>query len=195
MKIDVASKKCKVNVFERRRMMKNLLIVMLVLGLTSLASAVTVSLVDEGTIIDVAAGTTVRLNVVADGGLIGLDAIATVVGGDVVSAAPGVADAPGLGWDPGFSFDPLDVGTAAAEIGFGTFGASPVDPSIAGWFDIAYTGGTQVITLTGGQRHGGTTDSSFMPGVYSLGVVTIVPEPATIALLGLGALAFLRRRK
>lgn len=174
--------------------MKNLLIVMLVLGLTSLASATTVSLVDEGTIINAAPGTTVRLQVTSDAGLYALDAIATVVGGDVVSNATNLSDAATFGWDASLSFAPAGLGTAnAAEVGLGTFGAPP--SGVVAYFDIAYTGGIQTVTIANAMGFGGSADTGFMTPVFSQGVVEIVPEPATIALLGLGALALLRRRK
>ncbi|MHC4104139.1 MAG: PEP-CTERM sorting domain-containing protein [Planctomycetota bacterium] len=174
-------------------MMKNLLIVMLVLGLTSLASAAIVSQVDEGTTISVASGATVRLNTNSDTGLTSLDAVATVVGGDVVSGATNLGDAASFNWDPSLSYAPAGIGTPAAEIGFGTFGVPPA--GVVGYFDIAYTGGTQSVTITNPMGFEGSADTSYVAPNFSADTVTIIPEPTTIALLGLSALALLLKCK
>src|SRR4030042_6520739 len=97
-------------------MMKKLLVFMLVLGMTSLAGATTVSLSDEGAIINATSGSVVRLTLHSDAGLWALDAIATVVDG-TVSAATNKLDCAAYGWDPGLSFNPTGIGKAGAEIG------------------------------------------------------------------------------
>ena len=173
--------------------MKKLMVLMLVLAISPLASAVvTISLEGEGTSILATPGTTVRINIDADGLLIAMDALLGVSGGDIISGAMSKADAASYGWDPGLSFDPLGLGTASVEIGGGTFGDSTIGTT--GYIDIAFTGGTQLVSLSAGQSFGGSMDTGFGVPTFSQGVVTIVPEPMTLALLGLGGL-FLRRRK
>ncbi|MHC4106086.1 MAG: dockerin type I repeat-containing protein [Planctomycetota bacterium] len=159
--------------------MKKLFALLLVLFMASLASA-TVRLVDEGTAIYPTPGTPYRLYVTSDTGLIALDCVATVVGGDIFSGATGPDDAGIFGWDPGMSFYPIGIGTAVVEIGLSSFGAPP--SGVVGYFDIFYTGGTQIISIANGTNFGGSADTSFLTPNFSAGTVDIpfgVPEPAT----------------
>jgi hypothetical protein len=175
--------------------MKKLLVLLLVLGITSLASATTVSLTAEGTTINATPGSTVTLLISSDAAtaLVALDAIITVTGGDVITGAVNVTDCVGYGWDSSLSFNPSGLGTAAPEIGLGNFMGNSA--TSVGYVDVAYTGGTQIVSIAGGSAFGGSGDAMLGAVTFSSGVVTIVPEPMTIALLGLGGLFLLRRRK
>lgn len=180
--------------------MKKLFILLLVLCMASLAGATTVSFVDEGHIIGATPGEVVRLEVMSDAGLYGLNAVATVTSpthnSDVFVDAVGsheVIILSSYGWDPDFSFPPIGLGTSQAEIGLGNFMGNY--NTIVGYFDVLYTSGIQYVSIGPGTIYGGSSDINFEPPEFSTGVVTIIPEPATLALLGLGALAILRRRK
>jgi len=176
-------------------MMKKLFAVLMVLCICGAASAVPViSLDGEGTTI-VAVPGVVTIEILTDAGLMGLDALVTVTGGDLITGAMSSADAASYGWDAvSFPIDPLDVGTATVEVGGATFGSA--GPGAVGYVEITYTGGTQIVSIAAGATFGGNLDSSGMPTpVMSTLAVEIIPEPMTIALLGLGSLFLLRRRK
>ena len=178
--------------------MKKLLIIMLVLCVTSLASATTISLTDEGTIISATPGSTVTLTISSDAapGLISMNAVVSVSGGDVITAAIDLPDMAAYGWDPTLSGPPLGVPGASVEIGAGSGNFATGNTAlIVGFVDVAYTGGTQLVSIAAGSTYGGSYDVTGSAPMFSQGVVEIVPEPMTIALLGLGGLFMLRRRK
>ena len=167
--------------------MKKLFVLLLVLCMASLAGATTVSWVDEGQTIIATPDSVVRLEVTSDAGLYALDAVATVVGGDVI------VDAGCYCFDPYPPIIPFGLGTPTVEIGCGTLGVPP--SGVVAYFDVLYTSGEQIVSIVNGMAFGGSGDTNFLTPDFSDGVVTIIPEPATLTLLGLGALALLRRRK
>jgi len=161
--------------------MKKLLILMLVIGMTSAANAALTWSVDEITI-DLASPTAVvqiisdttdaytEIWAGADASLIAeITSMATLAG-----AAEGgaVASSAYLGW---WVIEAVDF-------------TPPSDIAVGDHFDVTLTGlslGTYVIS----------TDSYGGAGLDDLLTITVVPEPMTIALLGLGGLFLLRRRK
>ncbi len=179
--------------------MKKLLIMMLVLCVTSLASATTISLTDEGTQVSAMPGDTVTLTISSDGatalGIISMDTVLTV-SGDVITGAMNLTDCASYGWDPGFSDNPKFLGTTSVAVAGGSSNFTTGNiAAIVGYVEVAYTGGIQVVSIAAGMNWGGSYLLDGSSPVYSQGIVEIVPEPMTIALLGLGGLFMLRRRK
>ena len=173
--------------------MKKLFAVLMVLCFCGAASASMVSLELEGTTISTAPGVVI-INIATDTPLYALDAVVTVTGGDLITQAMSPTDAATYGYDPiGYPINPIGVPGAVVELGGTTF--SGQSNLICGYVEVTYTGGTQLVSLAGGTALGGSFDNQFMTPGFSSGVVTIVPEPMTIALLGLGGLVLLRRRK
>jgi hypothetical protein len=181
-------------------MMKKLMTLLLVFAMVSVASATTVTIgIPEG-----APGSasnplreseTAMIIVTSDNGLVGLDAILSVGSGPgSIVGAIGKADAAGYGWDPDLSFDP-DVAAASAEIGLGTFGTPPLGD--VGYYIVHCDGQEPVVVGLGpGDKFGGSLDKDFaVPDIIGQVTVHQIPEPMTVALLGLGGLALLRRRK
>jgi hypothetical protein len=182
-------------------MLNKLLPIALVLAFSLQAGATTISLTAEGTTINATPGSTVHLTISsnADGvnnfAFAFFDCIIAVTGGDVITSAISTVDAHVYGWDATLSFDPDGLGTESVEIACGNFLAPLI--AIIGYVDVAYTGGTQVVGIEPGYSFGGggghNHDIMGYPLIFSTGVVTIVPEPATLLLLTLGAL-LLRKR-
>ena len=170
--------------------MKKLLVLVLVLGVSSFAGATTISLDGEGTEIIATPGDDITVYVTTDGSLIGFDVIISVAGGDVIIDA---TRTDGFIIFPGWDYaNPIGLGTPVVEIGGGAF--SPPAPGVFGYATIAYTGGTQVVSIAAGTSFGGSYDTSYMSPDFSTGVVAIIPEPGTLVLLGLGGLLLRKRR-
>ena len=161
--------------------MKKLLILVLVLGIASAANA---ALTFEDAAITVTINTTPTLNIVSDN----IAAHTSYVGN-----APGLADLTGMVATANAGPDAIVLESPYGYNGY--WGIEAKDNDADTW-DIK--AGVQ---FTGTLTVGGTTgayslnlyDSTFINVIDTL-PITIVPEPITIALLGLGGL-FLRRRK
>jgi hypothetical protein len=175
--------------------MKKLLILVLVLGLTSVASA-TISLNISGTV-DVTQGDTLTVDVSSDSsvqsGWIGY--VIVEEGGDGALSNPVI-------WQPhsgGGNAGNLAATSPYSESGWGVgyyMIAGATDSSLAAGvqFSVDYdtsaldVGDSCIVSLWDDGVGYETGDEQ------GIATINVVPEPATIALLGLGGL-FLRRRK
>jgi hypothetical protein len=169
--------------YGRSKMMKKVLVLMLVLGLASAANAALVLSPDELTISDVGLTGVVYAGNDADGGYEAW----------VEISDPGIANFEG---DPAFTEggNPNGDSTLTAYPEYGAWydfivsSLSPDAPVVAGdHLAINLVGVSMGQTQVNLYADDGET-------LMGSSVVTVVPEPMTIALLGLGGL-FLRRRK
>jgi len=170
--------------------MKRLLAVFIVLGLCCAAKATVVSLKDEGSTITATPGQAIVLELEADGLLSAFDAIASFTGDATITGAMSSADSIDYGWPVVFGnwINPI-YHTNSVEIGAETLGDHA--PGDIGYVEITYGSGAVIVSVACGNSiplglWGPLPDCSSV-------VLTIVPEPATIFLLGLGAV-LLRKR-
>ncbi len=176
------------------RTMKKMLTLVLVLGMASLASA-TVSMTLSG---DNTPGSgTINLSVVPSSDQIDLQmaiCIKKATGGSVGTLSLGTigANAPTDSADTEASLAMLGNGSDATygngEIWTMTSFTSVYPEGV--WLTVTYSGAVAGNTITAFQ----SADGNFDDVDLQSNTITIVPEPVTMALLGLGGL-FLRRRK
>ena len=214
--------------------MKKFLILLLVLGLSSAASATTVSLMDPGVAVGDVTATRIYLAVDMTG-LQQLSVTITAVGDATITGGVMAAEAFDFGlqatdyvavvvtaggWQNGLSLDTAVTGGTMAEIGLGHFGSTiygaTTDPAVAmpiaagslgsgvivntpiAYIDVIATGmGSVTLTMVDGSQFGANTldEGGPIAGFGNPLTLDTVPEPMTIALLGLGGLALLRRRR
>ena len=179
--------------------MKKLLILMLVLGLVSTASAATATLRLEysgsSTAPASVLGTTISVDLLSDVALTGIQEIDFGEGTSTGTLSLG-------DWQVGTQSQAGEDGTLTSNDIIDAFASTTVAwaaDTVLYSFDYAVDatngGGTvQIMMQTGNAMNNGLMTVYTYPGSISLAPLTIVPEPMTIALLGLGGL-FLRRRK
>ena len=193
--------------------MKKLLILMLVLGLANVASAV-IHYVPEAE--DLGGGNWAIDIIATDPGgvathLIGTgELLLTIVGDAAITDVSALTYAPTqMFWHPDYGLIPQSI--VAADGLSGQFGASSVSTMDMFWLimpDIAQ--GNIIVTLASGEAtvtvtpnnapnpFGNTGYYNGAGGIKDLeatGSSVLIPEPMTIALLGLGGLFLMRRRK
>ena len=188
-------------VFRKEKMMKKVLVLILVLGMASLASATPVMSLSSSTITDV--GETVTLTIT------GVAADATPDGGGtsgwngyaMIDATNYPYGTYGGGGDPyaAFVFPATQYNAAGGNgalsnsyarafitAGAGTPWDEATDVDVGVWFTIDIIGVSEGVTVVDLTNASLGIDHSFP--------LTVLPEPMTIGLLGLGGL-LLRRRK
>ena len=174
-------------------MLNKLFLISIVLVLSIPASATTISFEDEGAIITMTPGAVVTLyiNATPTPGLMGMDAIISISGGSAtITGAMGDPDIVLFPlWDN--IADPI-YGPDYVEIGGVSFGCNS---GTVGYVEITYGSGTVIASLAPGYSWGGSLEcDGFTHPTFSDGVVTLVPEPATLFLLALGV-TFLRKKR
>ncbi|MHC4461354.1 MAG: PEP-CTERM sorting domain-containing protein [Planctomycetota bacterium] len=195
-------------------MMKKVLILMLVLGLANVASA---AIHYVPTAENLGGGDwKIDIQATDPGGvathLIGTGELLVSITGDAtitdVSALT-YSDAPADFWDPGFGLIVQSI--VAADSKSGQFGASSVSTLSMFWLvmtddaqgNIIVTvgSGAPIVTITPNNAANAFGNTLYYDGQMSVtdlqatGGEVQIPEPMTIALLGLGGLFLLRRRK
>lgn len=173
--------------------MRKLFLLLTVLALCSTANAVVISLEREGQTVSMTPGQSISLFVASNGPLLSMDVIVSVEGDAIITGAICNTDSGSFGWDPiGFPVDPIWINPKSVEIGGANFNGNNMP--IIGYVTIQYSSGTAVVSVRPGWSWGGSYDIISQWPDVSLGVVTLIPEPVTLALLGLGGLYIRRRR-
>jgi hypothetical protein len=163
------------------------LIISIVLAISIPATAsTTVSFQDEGSTIRTIPGGIVQLNIVDDLGLSSFNAVVYITGGarivDVEFEHDGVYHLP----------YPVVEGPGSGE--YGKYWSGNMPNGAVASVKIKYDSGSVAVSMVPGHLFGGTWSFDNTPAVFSNGVVTIVPEPATLLLLALGTILLRKKR-
>jgi parallel beta-helix repeat protein len=119
------------------------------------------------------------IGVYSDGGLTGLDAILTVVGGTAsIPSAINRSDCADYGWDPALSNDPYAT-SLTMEIGVGQF-TGPYPSGLVAYYVLSYEDGDGdvQVTLSPGTRFGGSADANLATPTIG-GSITVYGEGAS----------------
>lgn len=191
--------------------MKKLLVLLIVLATASLSQADLIGLqisslngvaIDPVGEITIGYSDIVNLDIVYFNGtasILSLDADVVVSGpGSLDTSAGAIAELTFPGGDPSFTKvtvlqDSVSYNTSTANFGGYAAGSIIVDHILVHCDDI----GDVFVDLRPSTLNGGTLDVTGSPYQGEWGGVIIhqIPEPMTVALLGLGGLALLRRRR
>jgi len=179
--------------------MRKLVVLLLVFAMASLANAAIVSFSAE----DYVPGSPITITVSSDELVTGLVLALITDNGFAGTATPGAWDALFTVADPGYNADDFGLG-GTGDLIMVTGAITPGFPATGDLYTYTYdvpTTATGDITFTVEDAHGYFSSISYMVGDVATPMsitgmeFTSVPEPMTIALLGLGGLFLLRRRK
>ena len=178
--------------------MKKMLAVLLVLSISSLSSAAVVGLVEPSAPVD--PGTEVIIKVVTDTKLLSLGALVTVEGpGEIIAGTSAADGAAKFGWDAALSMDTAVDGASAAFTA-SNFNGMPADvaPGLGIVGELTFVAGEAdaILTIANDPTFGGSFTLAGATPEYGAPItVSVIPEPMTLSLLGLGGLALIRRRR
>jgi hypothetical protein len=195
--------------FLKEQVMRKLLVLLTVLAIASIASAgeidpLIVSLngqpIDPTDEIWIIPSDEIDFDIVAiDHTVLTIDVIVTVTGmGALLTDATSLAAITYVDDDPGYRAEPLVI-TPWVSYELGTANFSGMSGTIFDHLLMHCEGqpGDVIISASAGTTFGGTLDGDGNPytGGWSSVTVHQIPEPMTVALLGLGGLFLLRRRR
>jgi hypothetical protein len=144
------------------------------------------SFVDEGQTITTTSGSIIRLEIQTDEATSFFDPSIRLNGNATFTNAINKSDCADYGWDPTISYDPIyESDPTSVQINCHVSGLN--SGPLVGYVEITYGSGQVIVS---GQPF-------YTPPIsdFSDGVVTIVPEPATLLLLAPGTLILLRKRR
>jgi len=166
--------------------MKKFFAFVIAMAMTVAANAALVTFENNGQDILAMPGDIVVLNLVADSGMMSIDASASFDGD-----AAWVGNSRSTNADSSFSNDTVMNGNKI-QVAYAAFGT--LAPNL-GSLSIQYNGGIVVVNLMPEYALGGSIMDDFSTPADVEGMVRIVPEPMTMSLLGLGGLFAARRRR
>ena len=176
--------------------MRKLLVLFLVLGMASLGMA---SVASAAIVIDVdplGGNTKVDIAIEAGGSLTGYDFLVEVVGDAVMSAPTVMALGTGAWAGPASDDSGLPAAVRVSAGAILAFGGLPIPGEALILSMPLVEGGTYpyTINLSAASAAGTIFDGETVP-MGLIESVTVIPEPMTMTLLGLGGLALIRRRR
>ncbi|AQQ70266.1 hypothetical protein SMSP2_00610 [Limihaloglobus sulfuriphilus] len=173
--------------------MKNMMITTLFLLAVAAACGSTVKFTEDNQTLIRTPGSLVTLTVESTEELTTLSVIATMdTGSDTFAGGTGKADAATYGWTADLSKNPvLSNGDQTIELELAYFPLVPTDSyppldGTVGYVAFTYNGGNVQISLSNGSQLTLDKNSQTVGAIAS--TVTVVPEPATVLVFGIGGL-------